>query len=403
MSDTTNADAEVSAQVSNDQSAVPGAKRRMDPSFKRNLTIIGGVFGVAIIGIVGMIAMKSGNQEVDQGSVGLVVSQSTISNAGGEEISPAMREALRQKMEADQKKAAAAGQAVFIPSETLDAPQQIKPDVTPLDITGNGQYGVTADAPPPPLTQSELERLQRRRAGLERQAGSLMELVKPAAGNPVRVVFASTDKPSNPAGVTAVTSEASTTGTATTAKPAPILIQALDILAAETASPIDTYKTKYVSARVVAGKFNGAFLTGTSAQSEDGLSLSFTMMKFGGQTYVIDATGLDEKTSTDAMNAEVDRRYLQRYVIPVASAAFGAAANAFATVGSQQTSNPSGVTVSTPAPTSEQARAAGLAAGASIISAQVAKEAEKPYQIKMAANTPIGIMFRKPVTQIAQQ
>lgn len=412
----------------NDAGVVDAAPstRRFDPSFKRNVMIIGGMFAVSALAIAALLMFRaSGTKQINTAAVDVGRSGGSIQSDGA--MSPAMRDALKAKQEAEKRQAEQSGQGVYIPPETLNVPQAVKPaparPVEPPPAT-TGQVPVAA-----PLDQSALEAARQRdamrRAGLERQIGALLT-ANATGAMPARVTFAAaTGQGSQPTQLAQATAQSSSavaartvaqpaqgaaTGAAGGANGVAPLVEGLEIVAAETASPIDTYRTKYASARIVSGKLKGAFLTGSVSQTEDGLLVSYNMMRHAGKTYQVDAVGLDEKTSTDALDASVDRRYLQRFVIPVVMATAAGYAQARAQTGSTIVDIGGGVTtgttgsaqtsvagISTPAPTVEQARNAGINAGLGILQQEVAKAAAKPFQMTLPDGTPIGILFRTPV------
>lgn len=389
--------------------AVPA--RRLDPGFRRNLLIIGGAFGVCALVIVAIFLARAGGEKPrPTAQVDLPRATGTVPTDGL--ISPAMRESLAAK-QADEKRRAQAEGGIYIPPETLNAAVPLLPPSAPSVAAPHPQEPVAVQAPSGPSAQ-ELEAGRRRdelrRAGMERQLGQLVAANTTAAA-PARLTFAGT--PSHAASAaggrqTAGPRPGSGVQTAAASQSVPTLADGLEIFAAETASPIDTYRTSYVSARIVSGKLAGAFVTGKATQTEEGLQFQYTMMRHGGKTYAIDAIGLDEKTSTDAMEANVDRRYLQRFVMPVLTAGVIGYAQARAQTGSTVVDAVAGsgigavpqsslYGVSTPAPTEKQARQAGVAAGLGLLQQEVAKAAQRPYQMTLDAGTPIGIMFRAPV------
>lgn len=406
MSDTTN---ETNHQ---EESSVVGGgvpkedgKHKVDPGFKRNIMIVGGAIGAAVLAIVFIFISSSSDKNKNKANVDVSLNQTSRSN-GETELSPAMRESIRKKLEMEQKDAAANGQSVYMPKEILNTTKPInaaEDAAKAAALTGQPQAVVQPIAAYVP-TPEELDKLSRRRTGLERQLTQLVSIAEAGKISPTRINFTPSKETLAAAAAAAVgigsaNAAGSSTQAALVAKP---FVQALEIVPAEVASAIDSYKTNYASARIVAGKLAGAFLIGAITQYEDGLQIQYKQMRLGNQYYAIDAISLDEKTSTNAMDGNVDRRYLQRWVIPVLTAGIGGFASANSKPGSLVVPDGIGNLVSTPAATTEQARSAGIASGMSILQREVDKEAAKPYQIKLDANTPIGILFRAPVAFIAQ-
>lgn len=374
------------------------AKKKIDKSFLRNIKIIGGVFALAAILIIGISVFRSNKADKTTASVEVGMSKSVRANPDGDEISPAMKDAIRAKLESEQKAASAAGESVYLPGEVTEATVPLKPKTTLENMQAYGAQPTQVGAVVPP-TQEETERLARRRNGMMMQIGSFLTMTETGKVPPARVTFAS-DVAHGTGALNAIqTASATAQGISAPVEPLKTVIGALEIAAAEVASPIDSYKTNYTSARIVAGKLAGAFLIGSIKQQDDGLQIFFSLMRLGDKTYDIDAIALDEKTSTNAMDAKVDRRYLERWVIPIATATLGGYAAATARPTTTVFQSATGNVVSNEPASSEQARGAGIAAGMSVLQKEVDKEAAKPYQIKLDANTPIGILFRKPVVE----
>lgn len=412
--------------------AAPTSKKA-DPVFKRNMMIVAGVFGVAFFLILLAFFARSGGKDANaqaQVNVGTADQLHTRSKDDEESLSPNMKEAIKKKLDQERKAAGAGGQDVWMAPEVLESVQPIvKPEkqTTPqvggpaaaLDGSHPGATGGSSAGSGP--SQEDIDRNARRRAGLERQMGAMLSMMSSsnnAGVAPARVNFdankvAAAANGATGAATQAGASNAASVGVAGAAQAGSAvvfnnqnqLVGALEIVPAEVASPIDSYKTPFASARIVGGKLNGAYLVGSIKQQEDGLQIVYNQMRIGNQAYAIDAIALDEATSTNAMNANVDRRYLERWVLPVGAAMLGGYATASSRTGSTTvvsgTTGSAGVEVASPPPTSEQARAAGYAAGMAIISREVEKAAAKPYQITMPANVPIGILFRAPVTRVA--
>lgn len=374
--------------------------RKVDPGFKRNLLIIGGGVGVVAAATILVIVLSQGSASKDaKRVVSVELAQGTSANGDEGQLSPALAKGIKTAQMNEQAAAKERGDKMFIPQDTLANAVPIAPP--PNEVIGTGA-GATAPNQNVPVAYqySEEERAQndRRRAGMEIQLGQLVEAEGGGGGGSQRVVF---DRSQLPAANTGA-AQAQTGAPAAVVDQGTVIAEGLEIAPGETASPIDTYRTKYASARIVAGKLSGAFLVGSTELMEEGLSTTYSMMRFNNKTYKIDAIALDEKTSTDAMAADIDRRPLARYVMPVLAAVGGAALTAISTPGSLVVNGAAATTVSTPPPTGRQAAAAGGAAGMQIIQREVDIEAAKPNRATLPAGTSIGIMFRGEVREMAR-
>jgi len=266
------------------------------------------------------------------------------------------------------------------------------------------------------VTPQEQARRDRMRRGMEAQLKDLMQASAPPRGT-ARVQFESAQPQGQaspgqaagpPAGTAGAAGAAGASGgarpAAGTATNAPALVDALEIYAAQTLTPVDTYQTGYISARIVAGKLAGAFLVGRTQMVNEGLQPRFTQMRWNNRTYAIDAIALDDRSGTDAVRANLDRRYMQRYVMPVVVAMVGGYTAAKAQTGSTTVEIGAGGTGSTglaqPAPTEEQAINAGVSRAMGMTQRAVDQEAALPIRASLPAGTAIGVMFNAPVADL---
>jgi hypothetical protein len=392
------------------------AKRATDPTFKRNMIIIIVAMALLILAAVGVVVMLvSKSKPKSAGGDVSMVTQLRPSTADDKTpLSPAMRDAVASEAAADFRHRQEQGQRVIIPQEPDNKVVATPPQPAP---GANRAYG-TADAP---LTQEQLlaQRMQEQRVqqlqqqdqetrqarmeGMNRQIDRLIQARDMGAA----ITRVSLAVPGSSSGQTGSTPDggaksggaSAASGAASgSASSAPTIAGALEIFVGETANAIDTYRSDFCSASIVAGKLKGAYLKGKCTQKDEGLSMHYTEMRFNGQAYAIDATGMDEKTSSDAMSdIDVDRRYLQRYVFPIAVAAINGAATVLGQPATSTTSTGGVVLSSTSAASKDQAIAAGVGAGVGALQSMAQAAAQKPVQIKMDDKSPIGIMFNKPV------
>lgn len=378
--------------------------RKVDPTFKRNIMIIGAVVVIAVVALVTVVMLASGGKKKVPGATGVGVGESgaVIPTDGNQPLTPVMKDYLTKAQVEARAKAERDGDKVSLPSDTLASPEPLKdkPTETVLQTANHQPTNGAGPAYAGPSAEDQA-RMERRRAGLQTQMGALMDVreMYVTGASAERVPNAYVQPTQVATGAPVAGSGGVVNGPGAQATPAGKLIaDALEIFPAEVASEVDTYKSNYCSTRIVAGRLAGAFLVGNCETKEDGLSMNFTQMRFSGQTYAISAIALDESTSNKALsNTTVDRRYLQRFVFPVFTASLGGYAAAKSQTAQTVISNGGGTTQSTSAATSAQAIAAGVAAGMGVLNAVVATEAGKPMQITMKDGLPLGIMFLKPV------
>lgn len=376
-------------------SAPSGAKKKLDPGFARNLKILGGA--LAILALVVFLAFF-----LNSGSTSNVATQSNVEVGGGNtqpagQMTPAMESMLIEQQQIEAASAARAGKS-YIPPDPTGRQE-------PVDASGAGQGAVD------PLTQSTYEsaaigngpaqlseRDTRRREGLERQLAQFLAGTA-SDGVDVRQRVSADRAASSSAGA----AETSNVAPAQAASPATTrqVVSGLEIVAAELANDmtVPAGRSVFASASIRSGPLNGAFLTGSASVIDEQIAITFNQMKFGTTTYAVDAIVLDPVTASNAISGSVDRRLLQRYALPVAMAVAQGYFGAKATVGSVAVNVGSEAAVATPAPTSEQARSAGIAEGIKIAGQEVQKAVAAPIVVKTSRAVPVGIMFRAPVME----
>lgn len=388
--------------------------RRVDPLFKRNLLVIVGVIAVVVLVSVLFVFARSATGDKKAASIGMEMRQQTVRNSS-DALSPAAKEDLVKKQLAESDNALAKGDTVSIPKDTL-APtvslnaqrrasepdfSQVSPDMRAPQGFGQGA-GVANTLPqgqPAPVNPRD----EIRRQAMKNQLGMLLKGEMDAAGdgNPQRIAFERNGAGQNQAGAAGqpggFSMQAAAQPASAPARSGPKIVDGHYIAPALSVSTIDTYRTKFASASIVSGPLKGAYLLGKAELIEEGLSITFSSMSLNGQVYPVDAVALEEKTSSDAMDADINHRYAQRFVFPIMAAAVGGAAQAFAQAGTNVVATAGGVIAATPAATTRQAEAAGVASGMSIGTQVIAKEASKPLQATLPANTSIGILFKTPV------
>lgn len=369
--------------------------KTLDPGLRRNLVIIGGVLIGAILLVLLVILLRPSSQQAGQASAALPKTPGTGIEKEGP-MSPAMQQLLREKQFAEAEEARRRGRS-YIPPDTAAA--EPLPSAAGPGLSQSQQFVAPAPANVQmnPQLQDELRaRRERLSKGIESQLGDLVAATAPAQ-TVARVVFAS---PAAAAG-SAPAGEAARAGASAKPDPGNLLVDALEIFAGSTASPVDTYKTGYISARISSGVLAGAFLTGRTQLVNEGLQPRFSAMRVNGRTYKINAIALDEQTATDAVDADLDRRYLQRYVMPVLMAAVGGYATARAQTGSTVVGIGNGSeAVATPSPTEKQAVNAGIASAATLAQRAIEADASLPIRAMFPAGSAIGIMFLEPVVDL---
>lgn len=157
-----------------------------------------------------------------------------------------------------------------------------------------------------------------------------------------------------------------------------------------------------VLAQVASGPLKGARLIGQfRVEGDKYLAITFSTAVVDGQAISIDAIALDPGTTLPGMATEIDNRYLKRVILPAAAAFVEGWTQAVADSGAT-TVTVSGDTVieEQNERTNTQEVNAGIAeAGSEIgdILSDIADDTE--VMVKVAAGTPMGILFLSPVVE----
>lgn len=386
----------------------PAAAGRLDPGAKRVLKYVGIAFLVAFAAVVALVVLANSKKEM-AAKVDLPARA-----GGGQQTEVAQTDYEKGRLAEFQKQQAEAARqqgGIYVPPPAGAPTQQGRPDVGngagPSPYTTYAQQQVAA-APGSPQDPARQQAIQE---GLNRQLA--MFAADTAVSDPVVRVALSEDSAKNAAAAAAVQAPQAGgmgTGAATSASTGqiedPDLPGALTIHAAQTTAPVDTGRTSYVSARLVGGKFNGAFVKGVAVLNQgEGLQITFTEMRHNGKVAKINAVALDERTSSDALAGNVDRHILTKYVLPIAFASVSGAANAIAQRSSQIVSDGLTSSVVIPEATGRQAAAAGLASGTQIGQQVVQALAQQPNTASLPAGTTIGVLFTsvQSASSVAQQ
>lgn len=156
-----------------------------------------------------------------------------------------------------------------------------------------------------------------------------------------------------------------------------------------------------VLAQIVSGPLRGNRVLGSFEVSNEYLVLTFDTVVVDGESIEIDAIALDPDTTLPGMATEVDHRYLQRVVLPMAAAFVEGAAEAISESGTT-TITIQGETVAeeTEDTSNEQEIASGITEAGEALG-EILDEMNDDVEIlvRIEAGTPMGILFLEPVIQ----
>jgi hypothetical protein len=379
-----------------DAPSIRDKKQEIDPNFLRNIKVIGAVVAVALVAVV-VVVFSLRSQSENLAAVNVTAAQSGPAQANNAQQTPAMQDMLKERQAMEANSAAEQGKT-YIPKEAIGT---VEPVAVPTQEVGPGPSAIQATAIP---LQNDPVDIQRRE-GLKRQLGVLFPTsVTTSGGSRQSIEPLKQEEVAASSGSSgARQSVAGSAGASTNEAAKPVLITALEIHAGEMANPINVGqgKTAFASARITAGKFEGAYLIGTSTlDDEEAIDTRFTSMRFGNKSYKIDAIVLDEQTAAAGLRGEIDRRILQRYVLPMTLGVLEGYVSAKAQTGNTLVIGAGGTTQqSSPAPTETQAVNAGLAVGLKQAQTDIQKEAAKPIRGATPRGAPMGILFRADVVE----
>jgi hypothetical protein len=372
------------------------AKRSFDPGFKRNMTIIGVVILVAIVIIAAAIWTAKSSADAGKNKIDGTVIQAGQSSFGTTATAPTPVEKERlERVQTKESDKAKENNNTYIPKDNPISIEKIKAPDAQSNGPGQGyNYAAGVNQGSPVDTQRE----GNIRKGIDAQLAAILARAEPP---PVQVaaLYANPQVENTAA---AATTNASTVSSAGLPATQDSLITGLSIAGARLVSPFDSEKTGYVSAEITAGPLTGAFVTGVGIlNANEGVSMRFNRMRFKGEEYAIDATALDTKTSSDAMSAEIDRKLLARYVLPIAfvsaqayMTALSKPAQIITTLGASPTT-----AAATPAATTLQATASAASAG---LGSAIAKLSEQGVSAYIPINTSIALLFNATVLKKAR-
>ena len=372
------------------------ARKTLDPGAKRNILILAGVTlaAVAAVAFV-LVSMLRAAHSKPQAPVSSVPVQISDGRATDAPLPPHEQQMLTQVQQGDAQRAQQQGQS-YVPGQTnLGTPTQVAVASTPSasalpKVVAMRQPQAQA-APQAAIPQDVMEGLRRQIPEILAAQQARVQVVSFVQGQ-------SGGGTARPAQAPAAPKASASAASAEVRKE---LVHTLSIYPVVTENKIDTSKTDYVSAKIVGGPLAGAFMVGTAKLKGDAVAIRFDQMSFEGHGYAIQGIGLDQKTSSNAINGNVDRHLLAKYVMPIVLAAAGGYATASAETGSTLVGIGTGIgtaaAVQTPSPTAQQARAAGLAAGLQLANQRVSQIGNEPDTFTLPAGAPLGVMFKAPV------
>lgn len=178
------------------------------------------------------------------------------------------------------------------------------------------------------------------------------------------------------------------------------LLPAGEIVYAQLLTEANTDTPGPVLAEIMSGPLKGSRLLGTFEEQQELITLNFDTIVYEEESLTVDAVGLDPETTLPGMATEVDHRYLKRVILPAAAAFVEGYAGAVAQTATVTVSTSGGAAVQdTSEPDDTEEVATGLEEAGQELGEILDDMAEDTkVLVRIAAGTPIGVLFLEPVT-----
>lgn len=157
-----------------------------------------------------------------------------------------------------------------------------------------------------------------------------------------------------------------------------------------------------VLAQIVTGPLAGKRVVGSFSREEKYLVMTFETVIIDGQSVPINAVAVDPDTNLTGVVTDVDNRYFKRLILPVAANFIEGLAGAIAETRTTTTTTTdvTSVTESNNELDTEEEVATAIEEAGEKISEFVEEEADRTeILVKVAAGTPVGILFLEPVVE----
>lgn len=180
-----------------------------------------------------------------------------------------------------------------------------------------------------------------------------------------------------------------------------ILLPASTIEYAQLLTEANTDVPGPILAEIASGPLKGARLLGSFEETFDYLTLNFDQVVFEGISYDTEAVALDPDTTLPGVITDINRRYLQRVILPTASAFITGFAEAVSQSG-QTTIRIEGDTTITETDNERnegEEVASGIAEAGQALGGLIDEVAgNTKARLRVKSGTPLGILFVEAVT-----
>jgi hypothetical protein len=396
------------------------AKPRWDRKGKRNMIVIGGVIGTAVLLL---LLLSLGGEDSDDKKQSVIVEGRSDAPVGTGMLSEADRAALKQEDNTRIAAALTGGQSAVgtnVGAGTVQPDmQQMAAQQSAAPLTQQGEMRVDQHGQQRTAGQAQVQTApagpdQEKLRGLEDQMTRMMTAWGLGQGEGGQRALSTYVRDTRVSGNGSTRGQAEQDGSEQNSRQRRaddlMVVKAYDQpYAAEMISAVDSDTPGKLRARILSGPLTGAVVIGATRRIGDqGFQADFTSAVFNGRSMKITAYGMDGEEGGDTVRGEYDGRYMQRYVFPVVAEGVKAYAGARAQVGTQVIAIPipgvgGGVGVVTggqqiPAPSAEQARNAMYSSGANQVSRALATGPQDGH-VTLAPGTQFGLVFEESIYQ----
>ncbi len=376
-----------------EESIIPNAQK---PGFgKSAVAAIKGPFrwtvilgGLGMLAVVGSMYWAGGKKDNGPASTAQGVrSPANADTMGPNAQTPAMQQAFREdeerRVEAAMRNNSSVSPVISRPMSPREAVQQ--PEVA--------VRAVPAEAPPaqqiamaPRATPEMIDAIRQQQR----------ELIQKWAQKPKSAQIKMNDEKQNQGA--ASQAEPSGSVSAASAAQGPVLARAVAIYYAVAGNSANSDRPGPVKAKLLSGPLKDAELIGSFQRVDEVLVIKYTTLSMpDGTEKQVDGYAIDPNSAEPGVAGEVDRRYMERYVLPLAASFIQGFGQAVARAGTTTTTGLLGTTTSTgPTVLKDQIMIGVGEAGASAGRLITENKPNGPL-VTMKVGDPLGIMFIKSV------
>ncbi len=369
----------------------------------RLLVILLPVLAVAAIAF----GLTGGSDDVGPTSVAPGGAQ-TQDIPGGEDLSPAMEQAILAEDQQRLDRAAREGDAFFPTPRGIG--EQIRENEQgdsvftsdPLDVFRSQLDEQQQNQAPQPPPTPPAPQQQRGDGGLaDAMSGAIDSYLGVWTGTQLRVVRAAGDDLAGPGGTAEGAAEDGAVTDVASGENQEEIISAGEVHYAQMLTLADSSVPGPVLAEMLSGPLAGGRLIGTFTSTDDVLVIGFQSVVLDRQQYQIDAVALDPDTTLAGVATDVDRRYFERIILPAAARFIEGFGDAVAETATTTTVVGDGdfALEETEDPDTREAVAAGASSAFESVAEIVEENAANARPIvRVQAGTALGILFAQPVS-----